>query len=248
MERVLYPSPGLSPGPSPGPSPEGPEGPEGPALYGLDIETDTATDGLDPTVGRVLAVAVAVTGDDIEVFDDADEAVLLDRLDRYLASLPTGALVTWNGARFDLPYLASRATIADVVLGLRLTFDPTLAGHHDPLPGHAGAYRASWHHHDHLDAYRLYRADVGPALHVSCSLKSIAALAGLEPVEVDTSRVHELTPAQMSAYVGSDAHCTVELARRRWPTARLALDGRAVAGLTTNGTAVTEPAAAEVLP
>jgi hypothetical protein len=223
-----------------------------PPLYGLDIETDTATDGLDPSVGRVLAVAIAAV-DRVEVLDDADEAVLLDRLDRYLADLPAGALITWNGARFDLPYLATRAAIVGIPLGLRLTLDPRLAGRHDPLPGHAGAYRARWHHHDHLDAYRLYRADVGPALRVPCSLKAIAALAGLEPVEVDASRVHELTPLQMSAYVGSDARCTVELARRRWPTARLALDRRAIADLSVTQpavirSAVTGSALVEVLP
>ena len=31
-------------------------------------------------------------------------------------------------------------------------------------------------------------------------------------------------PAEMAAYVGSDARCTAELARRRWATARLAVD------------------------
>ena len=45
------------------------------------------------------------------------------------------------------------------------------ASSHDPArsrcagrrcPGHRGAYRASWYDHGHLDAYRLYRGDVGP--------------------------------------------------------------------------------------
>ena len=45
-------------------------------------------------------------------------------------------------------------------------------------PGHRGAYRASWFEHGHLDAYRLYRGDVGPALRISCSLKSIARFVG----------------------------------------------------------------------
>src|SRR3954470_8978838 len=131
-----------------------------PPLYGLDIETDTAVDGLDPSVGRVLAVAVVA--DDAHasgVFDHADERALLEHLDRHLAALPPGVLVTWNGARFDLPYLATRADRLGVPLGLQLRLDPALAGQHDPLPGHEGAYRARWHHHDHLDAYRLYRAD-----------------------------------------------------------------------------------------
>jgi len=194
-----------------------------PPLYGLDIETDTAVDGLDPAVGRVLAVAVSDPGG-VVLFDGDDEHELLVALDRHLATLPTGVLVTWNGARFDLPYLATRATLVGVDLGLTLWADPTCRDDRDSLPGHTGTYRASWSGHDHLDAYRVYRADVGPALRIGCSLKTVARLAGLAPVEVDASRVHDLTPAQMAAYVGSDARCTAELARRRWATARLWVD------------------------
>ncbi len=202
-------------------------------LYGLDIETDTTIDGLDPSIGRILAVAV-VTADEAteapeaiaatEVFDDVDEAELLDRLDRRLADLAPGVLVTWNGARFDLPYLATRAERHGLHLGLRLWLDPALSGRHEPLPGHRGAYRASWHHHYHLDAYRLYQADVGPALRLPCSLKVVASLAGLAPIEVDASKVHELTPAQIATYVRSDARCTAVLAHRRWATAQFAVD------------------------
>jgi DNA polymerase elongation subunit (family B) len=208
-------------------------------LYGLDIETDTTVDGLDPSIGRILAVAVvaATTSSPeqaemvqtaepeiVEVFDHPDEAELLGLLDRGLASLPPGVLVTWNGARFDLPYLATRAERHGVGLGLRLRLDPSLSGRHQPLPGHQGAYRATWHHHHHLDAYRLYQADVGPALRLPCSLKVVASLAGLAPVEVDASKMHELSPAQIATYVRSDARCTAVLARRRWATAQFAVD------------------------
>ena len=41
-------------------------------IYGLDIETDTTTDGLDPRVAAVVAVAVA--GEGVEVVLEADEA------------------------------------------------------------------------------------------------------------------------------------------------------------------------------
>jgi DNA polymerase family B, exonuclease domain len=194
-----------------------------PPLYGLDIETDTTTDGLDPRVGRVLAVAVA-SSQGAEVVTDPDEGTLLARLDRYLAERPAGVIVTWNGARFDLPYLASRASRLDLTLGLVLAADPSQRSHHAPLPGHAGSYRARWGRHRHLDVYRTYRADVGPVFRMPCSLKAVAGLAGLSPVEVDASRVHVLGPAALADYVASDAVCTRELARRRWATARLAVD------------------------
>lgn len=194
-----------------------------PPLYGLDIETDTAIDGLDPRVSRVLAVAVVGPGG-TTVLDDADEARLLDRLDWLLAGLEPGVVVTWNGAAFDLPFLADRAAHHRLALGLRLALDPGLAVRRPTLPGHDGAYRAAWHGHAHLDAYRLFRADVIPALGCSGSLKTVARVCGLEPVETDAARVHELGRAELGAYVRSDAACTRELVARRWPTARAAVD------------------------
>jgi DNA polymerase elongation subunit (family B) len=194
-----------------------------PPLYGLDIETDTSVDGLDPAIGGVLAAAVAGPGGPV-VFDHGDEAQLLRQLDQHLGRLEPGVLVTWNGGRFDLPYLASRAARLGVRLRLRLRLDPALGCRHEPLPGHDGAYRATWDSHAHLDVYRVYRADVAPALRMPCSLKAVARLVGLRPIEVDASRVHELSPADRSAYVSSDAVCTAALARRRWATARAWID------------------------
>jgi len=194
-----------------------------PPLYGVDIETDTALDGLDPHVGRVLAVAVADAAG-VEVVADDDEAALLRHLDAALARRPAGVLVTWNGARFDLPYLASRAALLDVALGLELEVDLRRRDARPPLPGHAGAYRARWHDHAHLDVYRSYQADVGPVLSLPCTLKSVARLVGLEPVEVDPTRVHTLAAPVLGASVASAAACTRELARRRWATAAPAVD------------------------
>jgi hypothetical protein len=205
-----------------------------PAVYGFDIETDTSDDGLDPSRSRIVAAAVAAPGAEV-VFADDDEAELLDRLDWHLASLEPGVLATWNGAAFDLPFVADRARRHGVELGLRLRVDPTIARRHPPLSGHAGAYRASWHSHAHLDAYQVFRADVAPALGVSGSLKSVARLCGLAPVELDAARLHRCSPVEVRAYVSSDARCARELARRRWSTARLAVDRPPAAGVTGGG-------------
>ena len=93
-----------------------------------------------------------------------------------------------------------------------------------PLPGHRGAYRASWYDHGHLDAYRLYRGDVGPALRISCSLKSIARFVGLAPVEVDRTRIHDLSNEALHAYAASDARLARILTERRWGTASRFID------------------------
>lgn len=192
-------------------------------VYGLDIETDTETDGLDPQIGRILCVGLSGPGGEL-VLAHHDEQALLLELDRCLAGLTPGVLATWNGAAFDLPYLATRAQRLAVPLGLHLQLDPAMVLRHGPLPGHDGAYRATWHGHTHLDAYRVFRSDVGRTFGMSCSLKSVAGLVGLAPVDEDASRVHELPRDQLYSYVASDARCTRELVLRRWATAHVAVD------------------------
>lgn len=197
--------------------------PTGATVYGLDIETDTtAGGGLDPSNARVVAVAVA--GESWhQVLEGAEDQLLCD-LDAALSELDPGVIVTWNGARFDLPFLADRARACDVYWGLVLTPDEQRTSHRDPLPGHVGGYRASWHDHRHLDAYQVYRADVGASLGLPCGLKQLSRFVGLHPVEVDRTKIHALSQHELAEYVASDAILTRELALRRWSTARLAID------------------------
>lgn len=191
-------------------------------LYGLDIETDTTVNGLDPRVAPVVAVALA-TADGTSVFMGT-EPTILEALEAAIAVLPPGVLVTWNGAGFDLPFLADRSHICGVDLSLRLVDDPALGRRDDPLPGHLGAYRADWGPHRHLDGYRVYRADVGAGLRLSCGLKAMARLVGLSPVVVDRSDISALSPEALHAYVASDAELTRELVSRRWPACALGID------------------------
>ena len=160
-------------------------------------------------------VAIAVAGDDFEVVLDGDEATIITELDRVLAGLSPGVIVTWNGGGFDLPFLQDRAALLGLPLGLELQLDLSIGGRHEPLPGHAGAYRARWHGHRHVDGYQLFRADVGATLHLPCGLKSLARMVGLPVVEVDRERIHELTEQQRRAYVASDAHLARALVARR---------------------------------
>ncbi|MEO0493309.1 MAG: 3'-5' exonuclease [Actinomycetota bacterium] len=183
-------------------------------LIGLDIETDTTIDGLDPRQSSVLAVAVSGGGVDV-VLDGPDEGHILTATDRLLATIDDGVLVTWNGSGFDLPFIGARARALGLTLGLVTRHDPSIAGRHDPLPGEPGRVRGRWHHLPHLDGYQPFRADVGQNLPISCGLKSLARLVGLEPVEVDRSRIHELTPAEMHDYVLSDARLARRLVERR---------------------------------
>lgn len=191
-------------------------------VYGFDIETDTTRGGLDPAVARVVAVAVA--GEDWHRVIDGDEPTILAQLDALILDLAPGVLVTWNGARFDMPFLADRAHLCGIPLGLQLVADTNRFSYRDPLPGHDGGYRARWHDHRHLDAYQVYRSDVGAALGLPCGLKSLARFVGLDPVEVDRTAIHSLSAPDLAAYVASDAVLARELALRRWATAARAID------------------------
>lgn len=191
-------------------------------VYGLDIETDTARGGLDPTEAPI--VAVALTGNGWSSVFRGDEAQLLGQLDSAIADLAPGVIVTWNGARFDLPFLADRSATVGVGLGLRLVPDSRSRSRRDPLPGHDGGYLGRWHDQAHLDAYAVYRADVGASLGIPCGLKHLSKFMGLHPVEVDASAIHLLSPQELEDYVASDAILARELALRRWPTARRAID------------------------
>ncbi len=186
-----------------------------PPLYGLDIETDTTVDGLDPSVSPIVAVAVA-TPDGDRVFQGPEDLVL-HRTDELMSELDPGIVVTWNGSGFDLPFLAERARRLGVTLGLDLWDD-------GPERTEPGVVRGRWYAHDHLDGYRLYRADVGRSLGFPCGLKPLSRLVGLAPVEVDRSCIHLLDDAALAAYVASDARLARELVLRRWPVAERATD------------------------
>ncbi|MEZ5322402.1 MAG: 3'-5' exonuclease [Microthrixaceae bacterium] len=187
-------------------------------LYALDIETDTSVDGLDAEVAPVIAVGLAYQGRSITF--DGPESELLRSLDDHLGSLPPGLIITWNGSRFDLPFLDARARHCGTPVALRLV--PVRRHVHT---AHAEPrWDARWYDHRHLDLYDLYRNDVGAGLGISCGLKRMARLAGLDPVEVDFERFHELDRTEVARYVRSDAEVTRVLALRRWPSVRRAAD------------------------
>jgi DNA polymerase elongation subunit (family B) len=194
-----------------------------PRLYGLDIETDTTTDGLDPGVAAVIAVALSTAADGDSVFTGSEKAVLR-LLDDALRELEPGVLVTWNGSAFDLPFLADRARRHRVELGLELHWDPAAARPgRDPLPGHIGAFAARWWGHSHVDAYRAWRA-MTPDPDESCALKAVARREGHPAIELDRAAMHEAPLATLQRYAVSDASLARTLAASRWSDVRSHVD------------------------
>lgn len=190
-----------------------------PQIYGIDIETDTHRDGLDPAVASVLTVALSGRSFD-EVFI-GDETTLLRALDRRLAALPAGVLATWNGATFDLPFIADRARLLGLDLDLSLCLDRRLTLGRTPLPGHGGAYRGAWGHHAHLDTFRLYRRP-GPSGRMS--RRAIGRLLGLGALGGAAPCTDDLANEALHAHAASDARLARVLAQRRWSTALRLVD------------------------
>lgn len=194
-----------------------------PLLIGLDIETDTTDNGLDPGVAAVVAVALSTPADGDVVLTGRERA-LLRALDETLGAMAPGVIVTWNGGAFDLPFLASRATQHGVALHLELHWDPRAARPgRQPLPGSIGTYAARWGAHEHLDAYRAWRAMTSDP-HESCALKAVARREGLPTIEVDREHLHEANLALLRRYVTSDASLARRLAESRWSVLRRHVD------------------------
>ena len=194
-------------------------------LYGLDIETDTSSDGLDPGVARIVAVAVS-SADSGDVVLTGPEAGVLAALDTHLSALDPGVLVTWNGGAFDLPFLAARGVLVGVALGLELAWDP--AGYRIgrmPLPGSLGTYAAGWYGHEHLDAYRAWKTVGLAPPESSCGLKAVARAEGFDAVDVDdVTLLHEVPVGELRRYVASDASLARRLAEHRWSSVRRCID------------------------
>ena len=149
-------------------------------LIGLDIETDTTIDGLDPRQSSVLAVAIS--GGGIEaVLDGPDERSVLVETDRLLASIGAGVLVTWNGSGFDLPFIRDSCSDSRPSLGLITRHDPSIAGRHDPLPGEPGRVRGRWYRLGHLDGFQAYGPTSGRTSRSRVGSSRLRNLSGSNP-------------------------------------------------------------------
>ena len=181
-------------------------------VYGLDIETDTSINGLDPRVARVTSIAIW-SPDAQRCLVAQEERELLIAFGQLLLDCPPGIVVGWNSSCFDLPFLATRAERCGVELPIRLVADPGIQPKYGFTPPHDSGYRTEIAHHQHADIAYAYKAEAR-RLGVAWSLKPVAKALGIEVVEVDRERVHELSIAELNAYNLSDARATYLLAQR----------------------------------
>ena len=180
-------------------------------VYGFDIETDTTVNGLDPRVSQVTSVAIWSLTEQ-RCIADVDERELLFELARLVESLPAGIMAGWNSAVFNLPFLATRAELLGISLPFTLVPDPAITPKYGFTPPHTSGYRARVGEHVHADIAYAYKLDAS-WLGVSWSLKPVARAFGIQMVEVDRERMHELSADELVAYNLSDARGTCLLAR-----------------------------------
>ena len=77
--------------------------------------------GLDPATGRIICIGCFDTETDEEtVFYGGEEVDILKRFWAWLANHPPELLVTFNGKRFDLPYLNVRSAIHSLTPSVQL--------------------------------------------------------------------------------------------------------------------------------
>jgi DNA polymerase elongation subunit (family B) len=185
--------------------------------FAIDIETDNSEGfGLVPERSRVTEVAIAVPTS-IEasggvVFHDPDETELLLTVSEYINELPTGIINDWNGAFFDLPFMADRARILGINIGLTLLPAPGKPKY-DFLPGHTTAYTGLWDNYQHGHVTRDISKDYQYLQEFGLwSLKPACAHFGIDMVELDRENLHKYTQAERNAYNLSDAVGTRTLA------------------------------------
>ena len=167
-------------------------------------------DGLDPRSGSGAWRWPSPTARTDRGVRPAHEALLLDRLDEHLAASRPASSPPGTARGSTSPSSPPAPAAIGVELGLRLWPDPASAGRPraarpatPPPTGPRGTATPT----------STPTASTGPTSarrwRSRCSLKSDRpAGRASTPVEVDASRIHDLTPTQLAAYVGSDARCT----------------------------------------
>lgn len=182
-------------------------------LYAFDLETTS----LRWDTGRVTTAAVCSSDGSAWVTEDDDERRLLRAVRCHFADLPAGVVVTWNGAVFDGPYLAGRADALGVERPCMLFEDRRITPKYEPQP----TFAARGYHpifaaagtglHEHVDVAYLWR-DWADGHQVRWGLKPVAKALGVEAIEVDRTRMDDLSKPERIAYCLSDVLATLALA------------------------------------
>jgi DNA polymerase elongation subunit (family B) len=184
-------------------------------LVGFDLETFTdGTDptgaplGLDPRYTHIISAAVW-TDNSHEFFVNASERKLLSAVNEFFMDIADkeSVVVTWNGANFDLPFVVTRAAANDLKTGISYVTSPLRPPKYRTCPGFDGGLLASWGGLDHVDIMYPYKA-YAEEHDIKYSLKPVTTYLGLDPIEVDATKMQDLSDQELEAYNLSDVRVT----------------------------------------
>lgn len=205
-------------------------------LIALDIETT----GLDFTRDRILSAALYASESECVAFS-GEETAVIGSVDEWLRARRPGIVVGWHSSAFDCPMLRSRAdhNRQPLLLELRKQYPlpcPELSCADRPALIHGAApeateasarvatagqpvrveggasYLASFGHHQHLDIAPFWRP-WARLRGLSGALKSVAKANGIPVIEVDRTRMAQLSTEELCRYNLSDVRATHRLAR-----------------------------------
>ncbi len=201
----------------------------GPWFIGVDIETDTTVDGLDPRVAGVISWAIAGEATAVTyLVDDRSEVGGLIGLFAALHGLASAATVdsplvvaTWNGAGFDWPFLHTRleqvSDLSPTLWPFRLHLSDERPPKYQPIGDHPGGYLVDfphWQNVYHLDVAYAFK-DLCATTGTSWNLKAVMDHHGIpRPVAEEGLGAHagELPRWLLSGYNLADAEGTRLLA------------------------------------
>lgn len=158
--------------------------------------------GLDPTTGRVIVIGLVESESGVEkTFHDSSEKKLLSEFWRWLAAERPSVVVTFNGKRFDVPFLNIRSAVHGLEPRVVIPMD---------------RYSTS----PHFDVREVLE---GNERHRRGSLDYFCAIFGIDSpkAELDGSRVAEAYVEgrieEIVRYCLADCHATAALYRRLRP-------------------------------
>jgi DNA polymerase elongation subunit (family B) len=183
--------------------------------FGFDIETDTATSGLDPRVSAVISIAIWSPELQV-VLAGEPEWQLLFQFARLLDGMAPGVALGWNSSVFDVPFISTRAGLCGVDMGWRMVPDATIVPKYNFTPPHTTGYRVMLGRHHHADISYAYQAHAA-ALDIHNGLKPVCRSLGIEMIEVDREHTHLLSADELAAYNLSDSRGTCLLGERLGP-------------------------------
>lgn len=172
--------------------------------------------GLDPRVSEVTTISLVDTAERITILDGGSDLDLIEDFVR-LNGESTGILLGWNSTFFDLPFMkvrqTGRAPSKDFIFSSYPNWMTPKYGYPewaDYIGFGEWSFAQVGQKSTHYDLAPLFK-NFAERNEVKHSLKPVCDFLGIKMIEVDASKMHDLTRAERIEYNLSDANGLLEL-------------------------------------